>query len=190
SEADAGAVAAIYAPYVRDTAISFETEPPAAEEMARRIRGVVEHAPWLVYERDGEVIAYAYAGRFHSRAAYQWTVETTVYGHSAHLRRGIGRTLYTALLDVLRLQGFRAAVGVIALPNPASVALHEQLGFRREGLLPAAGFKHGRWHDIGWWRLELQELSEPPQPPRPFAAVVGTEGWDDTLRRASARSTT
>src|SRR5213593_2199180 len=125
-EADAEAVQAIYAPYVRDTAISFETEPPTVEEMGRRIRSVLEHAPWLVCERDGVVIGYAYAGRFHARAAYQWTVEVTVYVHRAHHRAGVGRALYTALLDALRLQGFRVAVGIIALPNPGSVELHER----------------------------------------------------------------
>ena len=113
-EGDAAAVLAIYAPYVRDTAISFEAEPPAAEEMGRRIRSVLEQAPWLVCERDGEVIAYAYAARFHARAAYQWIVEVTVYVHRAHQRTGVGRALYVALLEALRLQGFRAVVGIVA----------------------------------------------------------------------------
>jgi len=185
-EVDAAAVQAIYAPYVRDTAISFETEPPPVDEMRRRIAAVLAHAPWLVCERDGEALAYAYAGRFHARAAYQWTVEVTVYVHPAHHRRGIGRAVYTALLDALRLQGFRLAVGVIALPNPPSVAMHERLGFRRVGLLPAVGYKHGRWHDIGWWRLELQELADPPDAPRALADVAGTGAWRDCLARAGA----
>ena len=184
-ERDAAAVQEIYAPYVRDTAISFETEPPTAAEMARRIRGVLEHAPWLVCERDGAVIGYAYAGRFHARPAYQWTVEVTVYVDRARRRAGVGRALYTALLDALRLQGFRTAVGVITVPNPASVGLHEQLGFRREGLLRHIGFKHGRWHDVGWWRLELQALPAPPPAPRPLATVVGTAAWTECLERAS-----
>ncbi len=181
NEDDASAVQAIYAPYVRDTAISFETEPPPVEEMRRRMRNALEQAPWLVCERAGEVIGYAYAGRFHARAAYQWAVEVTVYVHPASHRSGVGRVLYTALLDALRLQGFRAAVGIIALPNPASVGLHERLGFRRVALLPAIGFKHDRWHDVGWWRLELRELANPPEPPRPLAAVVGTEEWKKCL---------
>ncbi len=182
-ERDAAAVQAIYAPYVRDTAISFETEPPSVEEMARRIRGVLDVAPWLVCERDGGVIGYAYAGRFHARAAYQWAVEVTVYVDRAQLRTGAGRALYTALLDALRLQGFRAAVGIIALPNPESVGLHERLGFERVGVMPAIGFKQGRWHDVGWWRLELQALADPPVAPRPLAAVVGTAAWEECLAR-------
>jgi phosphinothricin acetyltransferase len=185
AEADAEAVQAIYAPYVRDTAISFETEAPSVDEMRSRIRAVLAWAPWLVCERDGRVVAYAYGARFHARAAYQWAVEVTVYVDRAHQRVGIGRALYTALHDALGLQGFRAAVGIIALPNPASVGLHERLGFQRAALLPAIGFKHGRWHDVGWWRLELQELADPPEVPRPLAAVVGKAAWHECLARAS-----
>jgi L-amino acid N-acyltransferase YncA len=185
SDADAAAVQAIYAPYVRDTAISFETEPPSIEEMRRRIRGVLEHAPWLVCERDGEIAGYAYASRFHARAAYRWTVEVTVYVDRARRRAGTGRALYTALLDVLRLQGFRVAVGIIALPNPASVGLHERLGFARSGLLAAIGFKHGSWHDVGWWRLELRTLDESPAEPRALSSVHATEAWNEALACAN-----
>lgn len=181
SEADAEAIAGVYAPYVRETAISFETEPPSVEEMRGRIRAVLAWAPWLVCERDGRVVGYAYAARFHARAAYQWTVEVTVYVDSAAHRVGVGRALYAVLLDALRLQGFRTAVGIIALPNAPSVGLHERLGFRNVGIVPAVGFKHGRWHDVGWWRLELQRLEDPPAAPRPLAAVLGTEAWNRLL---------
>jgi len=188
TEADADAVAAIYAPYVRDTAISFETEPPGVDEMRSRIRAVLAWAPWLVCERDGRAVGYAYAGRFHARAAYQWTVEVTVYVDSTAHRVGVGRALYDVLLDALRLQGFRVAVGIIALPNPPSVGLHERLGFRSVGVAPGLGFKHGRWHDVGWWQLELQRLDDPPAAPRALPAVVGTAEWnrllpDDPRRR-------
>jgi L-amino acid N-acyltransferase YncA len=175
SDADAEAIAGIYAPYVRDTAISFETEPPSVDEMRGRVRAVLTWAPWLVCERDGRVVGYAYAARFHARAAYQWTVEVTVYVDSAVHRSGVGRALYGMLLDALRLQGFRTAVGIIALPNPPSVALHERLGFRNVGVALETGFKHGCWHDIGWWQLELQRFADPPAPPRPLPVVVGTE---------------
>jgi len=185
-EADAAAVQAIYAPYVRDTAISFETEPPTVEEVGRRIRSVLEHAPWLVCERDGAVLGYAYAGRFHARAAYRWSVELTVYVDRAQQRNGLGLALYTALLDGLRLQGFRLAIGSITVPNPASVGLHERLGFRPAALLPAIGFKHGRWHDVGWWSLDLQTLADPPDEPRSLAALVETDAWRACLARAAA----
>ena len=186
TEADAAAVQAVYAPYVRDTAISFETEPPSAEEMARRIRAVLEHAPWLVCERDGAIAGYAYAGRFHHRAAYRWTVEVTVYVDRAQRRSGVGRALYTALLDALRLQGFRIAVAAITVPNPASVGLHERLGFACMGLLPSLGFKHARWHDVGYWTLELQNPGDAPPEPRSLSAVVASAAWDDCLARAAA----
>jgi L-amino acid N-acyltransferase YncA len=187
TEDDAAAVQAIYAPYVRDTAISFETDPPTVDEMRRRIAAVLEWAPWLVCERDGAVAGYAYAGRFHARAAYQWTVEVTVYVDRGRHRAGVGRALYEALLGALRLQGFRTAVGIIALPNPASVGLHERLGFRCDGMLPRLGYKHGRWHDVGWWRLELQAPGEPPAPPRPLPSVVDTPAWTERLARAGRR---
>ena len=185
-ERDAAAVQAIYAPYVRDTAISFEAEPPTAEEMRGRMHTVLTWAPWLVCERAGAVVGYAYAARFHARAAYQWTVEVTVYVDSGARRCGVGSALYVALLDALRLQGFRTAIGIIAVPNPASVGLHERLGFRCGAVLPALGFKHGRWHDVGWWHLELQSLSDPPPAPCRLPAIVGTPAWNACLASADA----
>ena len=176
-ERDAVAVQAIYAPYVRETAISFETEPPPVEEIAGRMRAVLAHAPWLVCEREGRVVAYAYAGRFHPRRAYQWTVEVTAYVLAEHHRKGVGLGLYTALLACLALQGFRNAVGVIALPNPASVGLHERMGFVPGGVLRAVGYKHGRWHDVGWWQRALGEHDGSPEPPRPPAELQGSPEW-------------
>lgn len=185
TEADAGAVAAIYAPYVRETAISFETEPPPAEEIAQRMRTNLAVAPWLVCESDGRVLGYAYAGKFHARAAYQWSAETTVYVDREHHRRRIGQALYTALLDGLRAQGFRTAVGVIALPNAPSVGLHERLGFRAAGVIGAVGFKHGRWHDVGWWVLPLADYAPSPAPPRPLRELEGTPAWEGALTRGA-----
>jgi phosphinothricin acetyltransferase len=176
-ESDAENVAAVYAPYVRETAISFELEPPPPDEMRQRIRTTLAQGCWLVWEQDAAVVGYAYAGRFHARAAYQWTVETTVYVDRDHHRRGVGRGLYTALLGVLRAQGYRSAVGVIALPNAPSVGLHEGLGFRPAGLVHAVGYKHGRWHDIGWWQLALDEQVGSPAAPRAVDAVVDTPAW-------------
>ena len=186
TDADAEAVAAIYAPYVRETAISFETEPPTADELRQRMRANSAVAPWIVSEDDGRVLGYAYAGKFHVRAAYQWTAETTVYVHRDHHRRRIGQALYTALLDGLRAQGFRTAVGVIALPNAPSVGLHERLGFQEAGVIASVGFKHGRWHDIGWWVLPLADYITSPEPPRPPNVLVGTPAWHAVVTRAAA----
>src|SRR5262249_54148640 len=119
-DADAGAMLAVYAPYVRDTAISFELEPPPEDEFRQRVRSTLATGLWLACESGSRLLGYAYAARFHARLAYQWSVETTVYVDVAHHRRGVGRGLYTSLLACLALQGFRRAVGVIALPNPES----------------------------------------------------------------------
>ena len=148
------AIAAIYAPYVRETPITFELEPPDAAEMAKRIAQIVPRFPYLVAEHEGGVAAYAYADLYRTRAAYRWVVETTVYVALSAQRRGIGRTLYEALLDRLTQAGYVAAVGVIALPNDASVALHEACGFVHVGTQAGIGFKHHRWHDVGFWQHE------------------------------------
>jgi phosphinothricin acetyltransferase len=187
-EDDAPAVLAIYGPVVRDTPISFELEPPSPAEMAERIRSTLELTPWLLAEAEGRVAGYAYADPFRARPAYQWTAETTVYVHPDFQRRGVGRALYRALLAALRAAGYRSAVGGITLPNPASVALHESLGFLPVGVFRAAGFKQGRWHDVGFWQLELAPGDPPAAPPRPLAALLGTPEWEAALRAGSHTS--
>ena len=169
---DAGPCLAIYAPVVEEGAVSFEFSPPAPEEMESRIAGVLEFAPWLVFEEGGEVAAYAYGTRFRERAAYGWTVETAVYVAARARGRGVGRRLYGVLLEALRLQGFRSAVAVITLPNPPSLRLHAALGFERAGLLEAVGFKHGRWHDVEVVTLRLIPGSSAPAPIVPMRELV------------------
>jgi phosphinothricin acetyltransferase len=182
TEDDAEAVLEIYGPVVRDTAISFEFEPPSVADMRERIRATLRSTPWLVAERDERLAGYAYAGPFRARPAYQWTTETTVYvAPSAH-GRGVGTALYRALLAALHAAGYRSAIGGITLPNAASVALHERLGFRPVGVVKAAGFKFGRWHDIGFWQAELGPDAAPAGPPKPLSALVGTPEWEAALR--------
>lgn len=187
TESDAEAMLAIYAPVVRDTAISFELEPPDAAEFRSRMREVMRIGPWIVLESDGVVAGYAYAGQFRARPAYRFTVETTVYVHAAHRGRGAGRALYSALLGAVRLQGYRRAVGGITLPNPASVALHESAGFRPVGSFTRVGFKFGRWHDVGFWEMEIAAPVPDPPEPSPLAALVATPEWRDVLARATSR---
>lgn len=177
---DASQIQSIYSPIVAETAVSFELEPPGVEEMRQRIETTLLTLPWLVCEWDG-VIGYAYAGLFRSRPAYQWSVEVTVYIHPARRGQGVARTLYTSLFECLRLQGYRTALAVIALPNPASVALHERLGFRSIGVFHDVGYKLGRWHDVGWCELGLQSLPDPPPRPRPLPEVVNTTVWRSAL---------
>ena len=168
---DAEAIAAIYAPIVTDTAISFELEPPTVQEMQQRITATLASLPWLVCERQGEVLGYVYASQHRSRAAYQWSVDVSVYIHADIRRAGIGRALYTSLFRLLTLQGFYNGYAGITLPNPASVHLHETLGFEPVGVYRSVGFKLGAWHDVGWWQLRLQTDTPSPAPPTPFAEV-------------------
>lgn len=171
TEADAEAVAEIYAPVVRDTAISFEMLPPDAAAFRERIKDVLRLAPWLVREDDGRITGYAYASIFRARPAYRFTVETTVYVREGQRGRGVGRSLYDDLLPRLVRQGFRRAIGGITLPNAASVALHEALGFTPVGVFRAVGFKFGRWHDVGFWERELGPLVDAPPETLPVDAV-------------------
>jgi phosphinothricin acetyltransferase len=175
---DAAEIAAIYRPYVTDAVTSFEVEAPSAAEMARRIESTLTFAPWLVCTgADGEPIGYAYASRHRERAAYQWSVDVTVYIRAEHHRRGVGRALYSALFPLLRLQGFYTAHAGVTLPNPGSIGLHEALGFRPVGVYPAVGWKFGGWRDVGWWQLPLQERPPTPAPPLSLAAAQALAAW-------------
>jgi L-amino acid N-acyltransferase YncA len=160
--ADAAACAAIYAPYVRDTAVSFEEVPPSDAEMAARIAAAIL---WLVLEDDGRVVGYAYAGRFMERAAYRWACEVSVYLERGGERRGGGRALYEALLAALRDRGYLMAVAGMTLPNPASEGFHRALGFEPVGVYRRIGWKHGAWHDVAWTQKRLALGDEPPAEP-------------------------
>jgi L-amino acid N-acyltransferase YncA len=167
---DAAAVHTIYAPIVKDTPISFETEPPAVDEMRRRIETTLAQFPWLVALDDAEQVAgYVYAGRYAERPAYRWSTTVTAYVRSERRGRGIGKALYDELFGQLKSLGYCQAYAGITLPNVASVALHESMGFVRVGVFANAGFKLGRWHDVGWWQLSLQRPDPPPEP-RAFSA--------------------
>lgn len=159
--ADATAIQAIYEPMVLGTAISFELIPPTVEEMRIRIESTLLVYPYLVAEVDGKVMGYAYASQHRAREAYRWSVDVTVYIDPAAHRQGVGRALYRHLIPMLEKQGFHAAYAGIALPNIASVGLHEALGFTHIGTYPEVGFKHGQWHDVGYWRKPLNTETPP-----------------------------
>ncbi len=142
--------------YIEHSVFNFRTDPQSIDEVHALWAQRHQQFPWLVAVVDDRVVGSAYAGPWNDRAAYRWTVESTVYVDSAAHRRGIGDALYTELLDRLRLQGFHSAVAVIALPNDPSVRLHERHGFVRVGHLHEAGFKHDAWHDVGFWQRRLQ----------------------------------
>lgn len=171
--ADAEAIAAIYGPHVLAGVATFEEARPDGREMARRMAGAGGSHPWLVATggEAGDVFAFACAAPFHARAAYRWTVETTVYVSDAMQRRGAGRLLTHALVHTLAAQGFAQAIARIALPNDASVALHETMGFAQTGVHHGVGCKHGRWIDVGLWQRGLAVAGPSPAEPKPFAEV-------------------
>ena len=153
---DAAALADIYNHYVAETAVTFEEEPVSAAEMARRIEGVqAASLPWLVAEEGAEVVGYAYATPWKARSAYRHSVEISAYVARRHAGRGIGSRLYRALFPALRARGVRAVMGGIALPNDASVGLHEKFGMRKVAHFEQVGFKFNRWIDVGYWQRVL-----------------------------------
>ena len=162
---DAAACAAIYAPHVLEGTASFEEAPPGEAEMIQRIAATERTHPWLVAERDGEVAGFAYASPHRARAAYRWAADVAVYVDARRHRRGVGRALYGALLPLLARQRLHVACAGITLPNPASVALHEALGFEPVGVYRTIGYKAGGWRDVGWWQLRLLPADGPPDEP-------------------------
>lgn len=154
---DAEGIAAIYNPYILSTAITFEEEPVSADEIRRRIESVqAQGYPWLVAELDGNLVGYAYASRWRERLAYRYTAESTIYLAQDCGGHGYGKQLYSILLDELRASSIHAVIGVITIPNPASVALHEKLGFSKVAYFSEVGFKFGRWLDVGYWQLTFK----------------------------------
>ena len=166
---DAAACAAIYAPHATSGLASFEEVPPSAEDMASRISAISRTHPWLVCEREGAVAGYAYASPHRDRAGYRWTADVAVYVDGRAQGGGVGRELYEALLPLLARQRLHVACAGIALPNDASVALHEAVGFELVGVYRAIGFKRGRWLDVGWWQARLRPAGDgtPAEPLEP-----------------------
>lgn len=161
---DAAACAAIYAPYVRDTAITFEWDPPSETEMAARIEASRKTHAWLVAEVDDRVVGYAYGGPFKTRAAYRWSCEVSVYVELGRRRTGAGRALYEELFTRLAARGYHTAVAGMTLPNDASAALHKALGFEPVGTYRQIGWKHDAWHDVAWTQRPLSPTTPPTEP--------------------------
>lgn len=154
--ADAAQIIEIYNYYIESTAISFEEEPVSVDTMEQRISEILNYGlPWLVAEKEGKVVGYAYAGRWKTRSAYRYTIEPSIYVEFDRTGEGIGITLYSALLAELKAHNYQNAISVIALPNPSSVGLHERLGFKKVGEFANIGVKFGESHSVGYWQLEL-----------------------------------
>jgi L-amino acid N-acyltransferase YncA len=160
--ADAEAITAIYAPIVVGTSISFELAPPSVEEIRARIVKTLQDLPWLVSaDAQGKVNGYVYASKHRERPAYQWSVDATAYVREDARGQGVAKRLYAALFTELTTLGYFQAFAGISLPNDASVALHESMGFKRIGIYRNVGYKLGAWHDVGWWQKELRVPMEP-----------------------------
>jgi L-amino acid N-acyltransferase YncA len=180
---DAAQIAAIYAPFCLETAISFETVAPDEATMRERISGLTQRYPWLVaVSGTGDVVGYAYAGKHRERAAYRWSVDFTAYLAPDAKRRGIGTDLYRALTRICKSLGYYRAFAAITLPNEASVRLHEKIGFQPIGVYRRVGFKLGKWHDVGWWSLDLLPEAETPREPRPIGEIAASRELEEILR--------
>lgn len=171
---DSAAIAAIYRPSVTDTVVSFEYEPPDAEEMGSRVEKTMARLPWLVYETSAGVIGYAYAALHSDRAAYQWSAAVSVYIRGDNHRRGVGRALYTSLFEILVLQGIRNAYAGLTLPNPGSRGLHTAMGFTSVGVYRNIGYKFGAWHDVEWLERQMAPRIEEPPAPIPLRELIGS----------------
>jgi phosphinothricin acetyltransferase len=180
---DAGGILAIYAPYISNTSFTFEVEVPSAAAFADRIGSYLNNWPWLVYEMDGKIAGYAYGSRYRERKGYQWSVECSVYVHDDFQRMGIAKKLYTVLFRLLKELGYRNVYAVINLPNDKSVQFHESCGFKWFATYEKVGYKSGKWKNVGWWQLVINEYSDEPAPPGKFSDM-NNEIVDHILERA------
>ncbi len=171
---DADKILAIYAPYINNTSFTFEADVPSVKDFADRIASYLDNWPWLVCEIDGKIAGYAYASRYRERIGYQWCVECSVYIHDDFQRMGIARALYMALFEILKRQGYRNVYAVINLPNDKSVELHERCGFKWFVTYENVGYKLGKWKNVGWWQLIINDFNHEPDPPVKFSQLDKT----------------
>ena len=187
TESDAAGVLAIYAPYVRNTIISFEYEVPSPDEYLQRIKTNTVDYPWLVCLQDDKIIGYAYGSRHRYRTAYQWSPESTVYLAPEVHRKGIARILYETLFSLLRLQGYFNVYAGVGLPNEKSVGFHKALGFEEIGVFKKVGYKLGNWHDTHWFQLHLAAHTDNPPTPKTLAEVADTAAFRVVLAEANEK---
>lgn len=186
SPADAEAVLAIYTPFVTDTVVTFEELVPSLNEFRERMASILKESPYLVCEIDGQIVGYAYASSYRSRASYRWNREVTVYIQPEFHGMKIGKALYTALFAICRKQNFSNLLAIITVPNQASVGLHEYMGFQSVGIFHRVGYKMNRWLDVGWWELNLQPDWGAPLEPVLFCDFRAPEFLDLILAESSA----
>lgn len=172
SEADVPAMLEIYAPYVRDTTISFEYDPPSQAEFLRRFHSVTAQFPWLVWEEDGRILGYAYAAAPFERPAYSWCAEPSIYLRPEARGLGLGAKLYAALEGILEQQGYQVLYALVTAENRESLRFHEKCGYRLLAELPACGYKFGRWLGLCWLEKRLKIVDSPSASPTPWLSIV------------------
>ncbi|MGE5630561.1 MAG: N-acetyltransferase family protein [Caulobacteraceae bacterium] len=185
-EQDSASLLEIYGPYIKDTSVSFEYEVPSVSEFAKRIQGVTEKYPWLVCEYDREIVGYAYASKHRERAAYQWSVDVSVYINPNYHRMHIATALYTALTELLKLQGYYNAYAGITSPNAKSEGFHQSFGFEPIAVYHNVGYKFDIWHDVRWFELALSEYSKKPEAPKAITELTGTKQYEEIIENAVA----
>ncbi len=168
---DAAGILVIYAPYISSTSFTFETEVPSEKEFKKRIEDYLINWPWLVCEINGVIAGYAYGTKYRERTAYQWCVESSIYIHDDFQKQNIGKALYTALIEILIKQGYRNIYAVINLPNDKSVRFHESCGFSYFATYEKVGYKLGKWKNVGWWQLMINEYVMEPEAPIKFSGL-------------------
>ena len=183
---DAKAILEIYKPYILQTAFSFETEVPSVDEFSARIEKYLQKYPWLVAEIKGQITGYVYGSIHREREAYQWTCECSVYIHDDFKGKGIGSELYAALFSIMKTQGYRNVYAGITMPNEASEKMHQRSGFEKFAEYKNVGCKFGRWHNVGWWRLQINEHHVNPEPPLPFNKM-GRPVYEGLLHEAALK---
>ncbi len=184
---DAAQIQAIYAPFcAEESLVSFEIVPPTVAEMAGRMTRIAAAYPWLVCDHAGEILGYAYASQHAERAGYRWSVSTAIYIKAGRRGSGVGRALYTTLLDILKLQGFASAYAGTTLPNPASIGLHQAMGYQAVGVYRDVGYLDGQWLDTAWWQVSLRGRMTDPRPPLDVASVLDTPDWHAAIGRGLA----
>jgi L-amino acid N-acyltransferase YncA len=181
---DCASILEIYAPYITNTVITFEYQIPTIDEFRERMIKVQSSYPWLVCEVDGRVAGYAYASRFREREAYSWSVDFSVYIKPEHQGKNIGKALYTALFELLKLQGYYNAYAGVAVPNTKSEGLHESFGFKEIGVYRNVGYKFGKWHDVKWYSLKLKEHIDSPENPKSIYEIDGSDEFKTIIEKA------
>ena len=183
-ENDSVSLLNIYGEFIRNTAVTFETAVPSVLEFSKRISDIVESSPWLVCEIDGEIIGYAYASKHRERAAYRWSVDVTVYINPQYHRKHIATALYTALIELLKLQGYYCAYAGVSLPNLKSEEFHKSFGFNPVGVFHNVGYKFDEWRDVKWFELALSDYSKNPFNPKTINEMIDTKEYENIINNA------